>query len=100
MTSLITTNPNVLGSRPVFRDRRVPVEIVFENLADGLSLDEIVTSYPSLNREDVIAVIEQVDMVKIGEPQLVIEGPRSAHERLAWAAARAKIVAKCRLGPP
>jgi uncharacterized protein (DUF433 family) len=100
MTSLITTNPNVLGGRPVFRDRRVPVEIVFENLADGLSLDEIVTSYPSLNREDVIAVIEQVDMVRIGEPQLVIEGPRSAHERLAWAAARAKNVAKCHLGPP
>ena len=32
---------------------------MFENLADGLSLDEIVTSYPPLNREDVIAVIEQ-----------------------------------------
>lgn len=42
MTSVITKDPNVLGGRPVFRGTRVPVETVFENLADGLSVDEIV----------------------------------------------------------
>jgi uncharacterized protein (DUF433 family) len=59
MTSVLTKNPNVLGGRPVFRGTRVPVETVFENLADGLSVDEIVESYPSLDKKDVIAILEQ-----------------------------------------
>jgi uncharacterized protein (DUF433 family) len=73
MTKLITKNPNVLGGRPVFRGTRVPVEVVFENLADGLSLDEIVTSYPSLSREDVVAVIGQAGelLVELGEVEAI-----------------------------
>jgi uncharacterized protein (DUF433 family) len=65
MTSLITKNPSVLGGRPVFRGTRVPIETLFENLADGLSVDEIVSSYPSLDRDDLVAVLEQAcDRVK------------------------------------
>ena len=29
-----------------------------KNLADGLSLDEILDAYPNLNREDAVAAIE------------------------------------------
>jgi uncharacterized protein (DUF433 family) len=36
----------------------VPVEVLFENLEAGLSIDEIIEAYPSLNREDVIACRE------------------------------------------
>jgi uncharacterized protein (DUF433 family) len=65
MTSLITKNPSVLGGRPVFRGTRVPIETLFENLADGLSVDEIVSSYPSLDRDLLVAVLEQAcDRVK------------------------------------
>jgi uncharacterized protein (DUF433 family) len=59
MAGVVTKSPDILGGRPVFRGTRVPVEVVFENLADGLSLDEILESYPSLDRKDVIAVLEQ-----------------------------------------
>ena len=65
MTDLITKDPNVIGGRAVFRRTRVPVETVFENLADGLSIDEICESYPSLNRNDIVAVIEAAcDFIK------------------------------------
>ena len=53
-----TSDPNVLGGRLVFRGTRIPVEVLFENLADGLSLDEILDAYPTLSREDAIAAIE------------------------------------------
>jgi uncharacterized protein (DUF433 family) len=53
-----TTNPDVMGGRLVFRGTRIPVEVLFENLADGLSLDQILDAYPTLNREDAIAAIE------------------------------------------
>jgi uncharacterized protein (DUF433 family) len=53
-----TSNPDVMGGRLVFRGTRIPVEILFENLADGLSLDEILDAYPTLSREDAVAAIE------------------------------------------
>jgi uncharacterized protein (DUF433 family) len=55
---LFTTSPDVLSGRVVFRGTRIPVEVLFENLADGLSLNEILDAYPTLKREDAIAAIE------------------------------------------
>jgi uncharacterized protein (DUF433 family) len=52
------SNPDVMGARLVFRGTRIPVEVLFENLADGLSLDEILDAYPTLSREDAVAAIE------------------------------------------
>ena len=54
---LFTTDPNVMGGRRVFRGTRIPVEVLFENLADGLSLEEILDAHPTLNREDALAAI-------------------------------------------
>jgi uncharacterized protein (DUF433 family) len=56
--SVIVRDPNILGGRPVFRGTRVPIEVLFENLEDGLTLDQIVASYPSLNKADLIACLE------------------------------------------
>lgn len=53
-----TRDPDVMGGRLVFRGTRIPVEVLFENLADGLSLDEILDSYPGLRRSDAVMAIE------------------------------------------
>ena len=58
MADVIVRDPEILGGRPVSRGTRVPVEVLFENLEDGLSIDEIVASYPSLDKADVIACLE------------------------------------------
>jgi uncharacterized protein (DUF433 family) len=58
MASVIVRDPEILGGRPVFRGTRVPVEVLFENLEDGLSINEIIESYPSLNKENLIACLE------------------------------------------
>ena len=58
MANVIVRDPEILGGRPVFRGTRVPVEVLFENLEDGLSINEIIEAYPSLNKEDVIACLE------------------------------------------
>jgi uncharacterized protein (DUF433 family) len=51
-------DPDILGGTPVFRGTRVPVAVLFENLADGLTIGEVLDSYPSLRREDVLAVLD------------------------------------------
>ena len=60
-TELVTTDPEILGGTPVFAGTRVPVAVLFENLADGLTLDEILESYPTLNREQAIEALRQAE---------------------------------------
>lgn len=55
--SLITVDPEILGGTPVFNGTRVPVRTLFEYLADGLSLDYFLESFPSVNREQATAVL-------------------------------------------
>jgi uncharacterized protein (DUF433 family) len=49
---LVSRDPDILGGTPVFKGTRVPVAVLFENLGDGKSLDEILISYPTLSREN------------------------------------------------
>jgi uncharacterized protein (DUF433 family) len=56
--SLFTSDPEIMGGRLVFRGTRIPVEVLFENLADGMSLDDILDAYPGLEREAAVAAIE------------------------------------------
>ncbi|MGH8476262.1 MAG: DUF433 domain-containing protein [Methylococcales bacterium] len=60
---LVSTDPEILGGTPVFAGTRVPVAVLFENLADGLTLDEILKSYPTLEREQVIAALRQAEIL-------------------------------------
>ena len=50
--------PEKLGGAYVFRGTRMPVAAVFENLEDGMTIDELVELYDGLTREQVQAVLE------------------------------------------
>ena len=54
----ITSDPEILSGTPVFAGTRLPVAVLFKNLADGLSLDEIIDSYPTLTRANAIATLK------------------------------------------
>ena len=41
-----------------FRDTRMPVSAVFENLKDGVTIDELIELYDGLTREQVEAVLD------------------------------------------
>ncbi len=50
--------PGKVSGAWVFRGTRLPVATVFENLEDGLSIDEIVQAFDGLTREQVVAVLD------------------------------------------
>jgi uncharacterized protein (DUF433 family) len=50
--------PGKVGGAWVFRNTRMPVAAVFENLEDGVTLDELVHLYTGLTRDQVKAVLE------------------------------------------
>lgn len=53
----ITVDPNVCHGKACIRGTRIMVSIVLDNLAAGVTVDEILRSYPSLTREAVQAAI-------------------------------------------
>jgi len=50
--------PGKVSGAWVFRGTRMPVAAVFENLEDGLTIDQIVELYDGLTREQVQAVLD------------------------------------------
>ena len=53
----ITVDPKVCHGRACIKGTRIMVSVILDNLASGLTPDEVVQSYPSLNREAVQAAI-------------------------------------------
>jgi uncharacterized protein (DUF433 family) len=58
---LVSSDPEVLGGTPVFVGTRVPVAVLFENLADGMTLDEILDAYPTVSREAALSVLREAE---------------------------------------
>jgi uncharacterized protein (DUF433 family) len=54
---LVVSRPDILGGTPVFRGTRMPVKTLFDYLADGLSLEYFLESFPSVAREQAVAVL-------------------------------------------
>jgi uncharacterized protein (DUF433 family) len=50
--------PGRVGGAWVFRGTRIPVAAIFENLEDGLAIDEVAALYDGLTREQIKAVLE------------------------------------------
>jgi uncharacterized protein (DUF433 family) len=51
----ISTDPAVCHGQACIKGTRIPVAVVLDNLAVGLSAEEIVASYPPLRVDDVRA---------------------------------------------
>ena len=57
-STTVHTDPEILGGTPVFVGTRVPVRILFEHLAAGDSVDTFLEAFPSVRREQAVAVLE------------------------------------------
>jgi uncharacterized protein (DUF433 family) len=53
----ITTDPAILGGKPCIHGTRISVEFILELIASGGTLEEIIQSYPQLQRQDVEAAV-------------------------------------------
>lgn len=53
----INTNPAVHHGDPCIKGTRVPISVIIGSIADGDSIERIVSAYPSLAREDVQAAL-------------------------------------------
>ncbi|MCU0971949.1 MAG: DUF433 domain-containing protein [Gammaproteobacteria bacterium] len=55
---VVHSDPDILGGTPVFVGTRVPVKSLFDYLEGGDTLDEFLTQFPSVKREQAVAALE------------------------------------------
>jgi len=55
---VVHRDPEILGGTPVFVGTRVPVKNLFDYLEAGDSLNDFLTSFPSVSRDQAVAALE------------------------------------------
>ena len=54
----IEINPEICNGKPVVAGTRISVETILEFLSAGDSMDDILTGYPGLTRDDILACLD------------------------------------------
>ena len=54
---IIERDPQKLGGTPVFHGTRVPIQHLFDYLEGGESLEEFLDQFPTVSREQAVAVL-------------------------------------------
>ncbi len=60
MNHLITIHPDIQSGTPVFYNTRVPVKNLFDYLKGGHTVDEFIEDFPSVKREQALALLDYV----------------------------------------
>jgi len=56
-----------MGGTPVFSGTRVPVQTLFEYLEAGDTIDEFLEGFPTVTREQVLALLETAKVKVLAE---------------------------------
>jgi len=54
----ITVDAEIMSGTPVFSGTRVPVDALLNNLEAGVSLEEFLENFPTVTREQAVAVLQ------------------------------------------
>jgi uncharacterized protein (DUF433 family) len=61
----VNIDPEIMSGTPVFEGTRVPIDALTNNLADGVSLDEFLENFPTVSRDQALAIIKfPLDVIK------------------------------------
>jgi uncharacterized protein (DUF433 family) len=63
----VERDPERVSGHWVFRGTRVPVSALFENLEDGVRIDQFVELFPGVAIEHVRAVLDIADRLRLKE---------------------------------
>ncbi len=58
MLERISVDPQICHGQACIKGTRIPVYVIIDCLADGMTVEEILHSYPTLSEEDIRAALE------------------------------------------
>ncbi|MCL6578345.1 MAG: DUF433 domain-containing protein [Candidatus Bathyarchaeota archaeon] len=53
----VVVDPNVLVGKPVIKGTRIPVYLIIELIASGMTIKDVLKEYPELKEDDVRAAL-------------------------------------------
>lgn len=56
--SAISSSPDILSGMPVFRGTRVPIKNLFDYMESDDTIENFLSDFPTVKREQVIEVLE------------------------------------------
>ena len=65
---VIESKPDVMGGTPVFAGTRVPIQTLLEYLEGGRPLDEFLDDFPTVKREQTVALLEHAKVLLVASP--------------------------------
>ncbi len=65
-SQIISVSPEIMGGTPVFAFTRVPVQTLLDYLKAGESIDDFLDGFPTVTKEQVIALLEEAEKQLVG----------------------------------
>ena len=56
---IVTSSADILSGTPVFAGTRVPIQAFIDYLEGGETIDDFLTGFPTVTREQVVAFLEE-----------------------------------------
>jgi uncharacterized protein (DUF433 family) len=63
---VVVSVPDIAGGEPIFRGTRVPVATLLEHLEVGVGLDEFLSDFPTVEREDALTLLRKAHSLVVG----------------------------------
>ena len=58
MKTLVTRDPKILGGKPIIKGTRICVELIIRKFSNEYTMDDLMSSYPTLTKEQILGSFE------------------------------------------
>jgi len=58
-SSVVMVDPEILGGTPCFAGTRVPARVLIDYLEGGDTLDDFLSDFPTVSRQQAVALLEE-----------------------------------------
>ncbi len=53
----ICISPDIMLGKPVIRGTRITVEFIIKKMSEGMEIDDIISEYPPVQKDDIMACL-------------------------------------------
>jgi uncharacterized protein (DUF433 family) len=68
LEGVIHSDPEILGGKLVFVGTRVPLRNLIDYIEGNYSLEEFLADFPGVSREQVVAILEELESGALARP--------------------------------
>lgn len=58
MFNRITIDPNICSGKAIIKGQRITVDLILKMLSEGSAVEDILSDYPTLEKEDILEAIK------------------------------------------